>query len=73
MVAIIPESFARVEPPLIYDSNWIQFISLSMVTDKREDVLLIRVKKLVCRYFFSTRCKISNYTKLIFVRALAIK
>ena len=58
MVAIIPESFARVEPPLIYDSNWTQFIS--MVTDKRENVPLIRVKKLICRYFFSTKCKISN-------------
>ena len=30
MVAIIPESFARVEPPLIYDSSWIQFISPSI-------------------------------------------
>ena len=51
MVAIIPESFARVEPPLIHDSNWIQFISASMVTDKRENVPFIRVKKLICRYF----------------------
>ena len=71
MVAITPESFARVEPPLIYDSNWIQFISPSMVTDKRENVPLIRVKKLICRYFFSTKCKISNYTKLILVRAIS--
>ena len=74
MVAIIPESFARVEPPLIYDSNWTQSISPSMFTDKRENVPLIRVKKLICQYvFFSTGCKISYYTKLILVRALAMK
>ena len=30
MVAIIPEIFAPIEPPLIYDSNWIQFISPSI-------------------------------------------
>ena len=75
MVAIIPESFARVEPPLIYDRNWTQFISPSMVTgmvrDKRENVPLIRVKKPICQYFFSTKCKISNYTKLILVRVIS--
>ena len=52
MVAIIPEYFARVEPPLIYDRNWIQSISPSMVPDKRENVPLIRVKKLICQYGF---------------------
>ena len=52
MVAIIPESFTRVEPPLIYDSNWTQSIGPSMFTDKRENVPLIRVKKLICQYFF---------------------
>ena len=71
MVAIIPESFARVEPPLIYDSNWTQFISPNMVTDKRENVPLIRAKKLICLYLFSTKCKISNYTKPILVRAIS--
>ena len=65
MVAIIPESFACVEPPLIYHSNWTQ--SISMFTDKRENVPLIRVKKLICQYvFFSTEYKISNYIKPIF-------
>ena len=67
MVAIIPESFARVELPLIYDSNWTQSISPSMFTDKRENVPLVRVKKLISQYvFFSTECNISNYTKPIF-------
>ena len=67
MVAIIPESFARVEPQLIYDSNWTQSISPCMFTGKRENVPLIRVKKLICQYvFFSTECKISNYIKPIF-------
>ena len=65
MVAIIPESFARVEPPLIYDSNWIQFISPSMVTDKRENVLLIRVKKLICRYFLVRDAKFQITQNLI--------
>ena len=45
-------------------------VPVYMVIDKRENVPLIRVKKLICRYFFSTRCKISNYTKPILVRAL---
>ena len=71
MVAIIPETFARVEPPLIYDSNWRQFISPSMVTDKRENVPLTRAKEPIFRYFFSTKCKISNYIKLILVRAIS--
>ena len=62
MAAIIPESFTRVEPPLIYDSNWTQSISPSMFTDKRENVPLIRVKKLICQYVFLVR----NYTKPIF-------
>ena len=57
MVAIIPESFARVEPPLIYDSNWTQFISPSMVTDKRENVPLTRAKKPIFRYFLVRNVK----------------
>ena len=72
MVAIIPESFARVEPPLIYETNWTQSISPSKVPDKRENVPLIRVKKLICQLcFFSTECKISSHTKLILVRAIS--
>ena len=67
-MVIIPESFARVEPPLIYDINWTQSISPSMAPDKRENMPLIRVKKLICHYaFLSTECKILNYTKLILV------
>ena len=43
-----------------------------MVPDKRENVPLIRVKKLICQLcFFSTECKISNHTKLILVRAIS--
>ena len=43
-----------------------------MVPDKRENMPLIRVKKLICQYaFLSTECKISNYTKLILVRTIS--
>ena len=56
MVAIIPFSFARVEPPLIYETNWTLSISPSMVPDKRENVpLMIRVKKLICQLCFLVR------------------
>ena len=72
MVVIIPASFVRVEPPLIYDSNWIQFISPSMVTDKRENVPLIRVKKLIGRYFLVRNAKF-QITQIFLVRALAMK
>ena len=72
ILVIIPESFARVEPSLIYDINWTQSISPSMVPDKRENMPLIRVKKLICQYaFLSTECKISNYTKLILLRTIS--
>ena len=52
MVAIIPESFARVEPPLIYDSNWTQSISPSMFTDKRENVPLLESRNIFVNMFF---------------------
>ena len=70
MVAIIPDSFARVEPPLIYDCNWTQSISPSMFTDKRENVPLIRVKKLICPYVFLVRNIKFHITQNLFWFAL---
>ena len=73
MVAIIPESFVRVEPPLIYYSNWTQFISPFMVTDKRENVPLIRVKKLICQYFLVRNVKFQITQNLFWFAQLAMK